>query len=488
MFTDHRSTDIYLTAIGINGDRICRPYVSITKYSLFCVQTSSQPLAYKHQRTSLCLLSYTARPASSICKHCCLYTHLDDAVLINNYLININMSFDIKTAYATEMLSEPEKCRHKSCSSKVSTCAVKCTNCARAYHPACAVKAKVANNVEGYSFCTSCQEDLAFDFVVPTLCRSKSPKPLPPSGSQTTNPLPSPLTLPTMQSQTPQDFPSHDLRDLLIGLKTSVDGLTTTVGALSDQFNRIESRVGRVESQITSMQDSQADLTASVAAWGARFNTSEAQLRPLVENLQSTCNLLISEPKVTKKDVESTTQESRDREHRSGNVIIYGIPESTLPTEDARAKNDRREVGRILRIIHPETSSAFLKTHRIGLFSQAQSRPRGIKAQLGISTASEILVNSFRSMTPVPPVLAGIALTRDRTPLQQRELRTAIDELEARKQQGETNLSLSFSGSHPAVVVGSGQRGPTRRNPTQGEINATRHTQHRSEQSTSAPR
>lgn len=372
------------------------------------------------------------------------------------------MPIDITSAYTTAELSEPKRCSYKSCHANVATSAVICTTCLLVFHPTCAVKAKVANDATGSPHCLKCQaENNSANFVIPSLPRSKSPT----AGHSLMLPTSAPMPQPPPPSN---DISSLELRDILAdirssikyeasNLRTAINDLSTNVVELSAKINGLDSRVTRVETVAADLTTAHNNIVASVTTWSDKCTASENQIRSLVSQVQVTC-LKATKDSVTQHDLENSSMEDVERVRRNGNIIIYGLPEPPLPSSGARKSADFTEAGRVVATICPDLPTSFMQVNRIGAFSQTQARPRGLRVQLGIMTAAELLTNAFRSITPKPPSLSGLSITRDRTPLQQRQLHSAIKELDERKKSGEENLSLSFSGSRPRVVAAPASR------------------------------
>lgn len=149
----------------------------------------------------------------------------------------------------------------------------------------------------------------------------------------------------------------------------------------------------------------------------------------------------------TGNSVESVISELEERQKRSVNVIMFGIPETTLDdaTIDERKQHDTSEVDKALSTLPDPATPVMLV--RLGKLDPAVTGPRPLKVVMqNREAAINILKNSKKLGT-------GISAKNDLTPYQREYLKNLRLELEARTEKGEKDLTIKYIGGRPTIIT-----------------------------------
>lgn len=168
-----------------------------------------------------------------------------------------------------------------------------------------------------------------------------------------------------------------------------------------------------------------------------------------VEGLQQTVELLKQEcmyPSTcsTNEVQEDIIAEVNERELRSKNIIISGIPEPESLNKVERIKIDKNEVTSVIKQIDnnfPEPERIL----RLGKYDVKKTRPIKLcfKSQ---EIAKSILRNRNNIKTE------NIKIYSDQTPKQQKYLKNLKDELNRRQEKEEKNLIIKYHNGVPQIV------------------------------------
>lgn len=141
---------------------------------------------------------------------------------------------------------------------------------------------------------------------------------------------------------------------------------------------------------------------------------------------------------------EDIIKEIQERNIRSKNIIVVGIPESNLKTAQERHKYDKNEVTKIIKVIEPKSNEP-TKTIRLGQYKTNQNRP--IKVFFNSEEeAKEILRNKNNLKKD------HIKIFSDQTPNQKKYLLNLKEELGKRTANGEANLIIKYVQGLPKII------------------------------------
>lgn len=166
-----------------------------------------------------------------------------------------------------------------------------------------------------------------------------------------------------------------------------------------------------------------------------------------VEDLQREIKLLKPEcgPSSSSYNLqENTIAEINEREFRSKNIVISGIPEPESLNREERMNMDKNKVLNILQKIdqaYPEPE----KTFRLGKYNAKKSRPIKVCFK-----SQEIAKSVLRNRKKVN--IDNIKIYSDQTPQQLKFLKNLKDELHQRLQTEQKNLGIKYIKSVPRIV------------------------------------
>ncbi|KAG8240996.1 hypothetical protein J6590_096917 [Homalodisca vitripennis] len=124
--------------------------------------------------------------------------------------------------------------------------------------------------------------------------------------------------------------------------------------------------------------------------------------------------------------------EVNQRARRASNVMIYGLPESNSPDIKFRITHDLEIVTELLKSSHSTFSSEGVTTYRIGKKTNDKHRP--LKVILKSEHYARLVLTNFSSeaAAKVNQIFSAVKIARDRTPQEQKYLKSVIAELEER--------------------------------------------------------
>lgn len=187
------------------------------------------------------------------------------------------------------------------------------------------------------------------------------------------------------------------------------------------------------------------------------ISTVSVNLTRILENM---CSLIIKVDKLEienialKKELESlkananaddVIEEVLDRERRQKNVIIYNLPESTHASGDIRNNYDGELVGNIIR--HLEIDCKPIKMFRL---TAQQGKRRPLKV---ILESRDQVLSIFKNKSKLKnvPDFSDVSITGDLTSMQRAEFRRVRDELQLRRNNGESELYIRYLNNRPTI-------------------------------------
>ncbi|KOB68885.1 Uncharacterized protein OBRU01_17663 [Operophtera brumata] len=165
-----------------------------------------------------------------------------------------------------------------------------------------------------------------------------------------------------------------------------------------------------------------------------------------IETLKSDVEQLkVAAPSLTTTGtVQNIMTEIKEREDRSKNIIIIGIPEPTSENTDDRRQVDKTEVLKITKTVNAECPEP-VNIFRLGKYNSDKRRP--IKV-------------CFNSQVPVMSILRNrnnmksdtIKLYSDQTLQQQAYMRNLKEELKQRVNDGDKSLCIKYIKGTPKIT------------------------------------
>lgn len=173
--------------------------------------------------------------------------------------------------------------------------------------------------------------------------------------------------------------------------------------------NNLVQQIEKLSNMLSSLLSRIDDLTKKTSEIEKHCSESHARLDREIKDLKNLHDTNLSE----------IMQELEQRSYRSGNIIIFGLPEQCEGTVEERKAADLTSVNELLSSIDTDFVDASLQsTHRLGKPNKEKPRPLRITG-LSIAKKSEILraSKSLRGSRKH----GNVFINPDLTPRQQQE-------------------------------------------------------------------
>lgn len=240
-----------------------------------------------------------------------------------------------------------------------------------------------------------------------------------------------------------------EMRKQMSQMMEMLTSLTSTQNAFTQKMAQ---DVSTIKDQITSIKSATDNLAKeqnNIKSDVITLRNENIATEKKVEGLQQTVELLKQEcmyPSTCSTNVtqENIIAEINERELRSKNIIISGIPEPKSSNKMERIQIDKNEVTSVIKQIDnncPEPERIL----RLGKYDVKKTRPIKLcfKSQ---ETAKSILRYKNNIKTE------NIKIYSDQTPKQQKYLKNLKDELNRRLENGEKNLIIKYFHGVPQIV------------------------------------
>ncbi|CAG5028978.1 unnamed protein product [Parnassius apollo] len=168
-------------------------------------------------------------------------------------------------------------------------------------------------------------------------------------------------------------------------------------------------------------------------------------LRRLVTELQQQVQEL-RKNHINVVNLDTVINEIQERKNRSRNLIVFGIPESTANSPEERKSHDKDQVSKtITSLATPEPE--ILTVIRLGKPVSKIEKPRPIKVVLANKHNA---INVLKNKGKLPN---SVKVKADMTPYQRDQLRRLREELAARTEKGEQNLTIKYINNIPKIIT-----------------------------------
>lgn len=204
-----------------------------------------------------------------------------------------------------------------------------------------------------------------------------------------------------------------------------------------DQLTPLPAKVDQILEQVD-------DLNKNLVSLEQRVHVNETKIASLEESVK---NLARSDV-----DLEKVVSEVSERNRRASNIMVYGLPESTSQDTQTRINHDLDKIAKLINSVLPEFSIAGVKAYRLGKKSADKSRPLKLLLKSEHDARSVLSVFSPEAAKDADPDFSSVKLGRDRTPNEQKYLKSLAAELEERKLKGELNLTIKYKNNIPSIV------------------------------------
>lgn len=237
---------------------------------------------------------------------------------------------------------------------------------------------------------------------------------------------------------------SNQMSEMMTYLKELNKNQTENLNKLCSDVNAIRENINEIKSVVQNLTTEQNKIKSQVVTL-TEYNDS-ANKR--IESLESKIQQLKITTTVASTSVPSICEdimaELSDRNLRSKNIIMIGIPEQNSADTNENSDLDKSEVSKVIKILNPNYPEPE-KTIRLGKYNVDKKRP------IKVSFASQSTVISIlRNKTKIKDY--NVRIYSDQTPQQRSHLKRLKEELENRKTNGEMNLSIRYVKGVPKII------------------------------------
>lgn len=223
-----------------------------------------------------------------------------------------------------------------------------------------------------------------------------------------------------------------DIKDQMHEIKQSTSSLATEQNVIKSELSKLNSQVGAGETKIQHMETNFVQISNKLIAAEGKLQTLESDLlqKKPIAGSSSLKN-------------EEFFKEIQERNSRTKNLIISGMPEPYDMDSKHRRQNDQQEVVKILNTLIDKCPEP-VKILRIGKYNK--ERNRHIKICFTDSETPRIILNNKTKLS------STLRIFTDQTPMQQELFKETKMELNRRLLAGETNLIIKYIKGIPKVI------------------------------------
>lgn len=224
--------------------------------------------------------------------------------------------------------------------------------------------------------------------------------------------------------------------DMISVLETNLKPMRDDICAMKYQIDDIKSSTEKLLAENNNIKKEVSQLQKTSSATVSKITSLETEIEKLkiTQPLQSSSQIFAGE---------TIIYEMQERERRSKNIIVVGLPESTNADDSVRNGEDVSSIQKIL-IDSLSVNSKVAKVMRLGKFFTGKARPMKVSLESS-QEVKEILKNKTRLPDKV-------RVYNDQTPTEKNVLKELGQELARRKENGEQDLIIKYIKGSPKIV------------------------------------
>lgn len=209
---------------------------------------------------------------------------------------------------------------------------------------------------------------------------------------------------------------------------------------LKVQMMELQSDVKALKENTQDTKQSYADVL-KIRSESESLKGNLNELVKKVEEISSHDN-----PVLKKNTIEPAIEEIKEREKRSTNVVIFGVPEPVVEDREQRVQREMSAVRALLEKAGDDIRTDDIKIHRVGKYNKDKVRPVKI-----ILPSRELALRVLKQRQKINTD-GGIYVKSDQTPLQRQHMKALLRELEERTKNGKEKLKIKYVNSIPRIV------------------------------------
>lgn len=232
--------------------------------------------------------------------------------------------------------------------------------------------------------------------------------------------------------------------------------LTSTRVAESEAINKICQDVASIKNEVSNISSTIENIileNKNTKSQLTSLTTITENTEKRVKILEDDINQLRNKPLLSTHvplSYEEIVSEFRERNLRTKNIIISGIPEQKTNSASERQEKEEKEVINITKLIYKECPKPE-KIMRLGKY--IPNRTRAVKVTFTSEETAKIIMRNKNSHK-----IDNIKIFSDQTPHQRRYMQSLIEELNKRTANGETNLIIKYIRGIPKIISAPGKQ------------------------------
>ena len=163
---------------------------------------------------------------------------------------------------------------------------------------------------------------------------------------------------------------------------------------------KVNKRMKEMETEIVALKNRLLVLELEKETVAQRMEKVEMQAERVKEGLTEVEKEVVSGMEKAKEVVKTEVKNDlKEREERSGNIVIYGLPELKEKEEEKRNEEDKKSMEELLRKIEVETSGPFEVKFRAGKKNDENEKPRPLIVRFEKDEMRERIMNNARKLS-----------------------------------------------------------------------------------------
>uniref|UniRef100_A0A2A4JC18 L1 transposable element RRM domain-containing protein n=1 Tax=Heliothis virescens TaxID=7102 RepID=A0A2A4JC18_HELVI len=211
----------------------------------------------------------------------------------------------------------------------------------------------------------------------------------------------------------------------------------------SEDLSAIKTQVSDIKSTINNLTSEQQAMRLDITSIQNKNTYLETKIESLQSMLDST-NLSSATPYQNSNVCETIISEINERENRSKNIILIGIPEPTALNKEDRLEKDKSEVIKVLKKIDAECPEPE-KYIRLGKYNPMKIRPIKISFK-----SKETAITLLRKKNTLQ--YDNLKIYSDQTPQQQKYLKDLQERLKQEHEEGNKTLIIKYVKGVPKIT------------------------------------
>lgn len=243
------------------------------------------------------------------------------------------------------------------------------------------------------------------------------------------------------------DHVCDDLTEMRQQMSVIMTTLTTInnnqkdfIDRITDDITEIKTQVNNIKSTIESITTEQNIVRTEITC----IKNKNISLENKIESLEATIEKTnLSMEHSSSYISESVLAEIKEREIRSKNIILLGLPEPIGNDKYERVEKDKTEAIKTLKTIIEDCPDPE-RIYRLGKYDAKHNRP--IKITFKSKDTPLALLRKKKNLT------SDLKMFSDQTPLQQRQLRDLQKKLKCEHDKGNKHLVIKYIRGIPKII------------------------------------